>query len=117
MTANKFKNLATSTLLSYRRYIQAGLTLCAGFGLSAIACSVAYNWEYKFMQAELQDRLDKIATDIQREVSGNLEIIRAAGAFYSVFDGVKKPEMEDICWFCPLPPSEPEGDRLASPCF
>ncbi|MBD1826461.1 HAMP domain-containing histidine kinase [Microcoleus vaginatus GB1-A2] len=94
MTANKFLNLATSTLLRYRRYIQAGLTLCAGFGLSAIASSVAYNWEYKSMQAELQDRLDKIATDIQRDVSGNLEIIRAAGAFYSVFDGVKKPEMK-----------------------
>ncbi|MEG4531658.1 ATP-binding protein [Microcoleus sp. D2_18a_D3] len=94
MTANKFQNLATSTLLSYRRYIQAGLTLCAGLGLSAIASSVAYNWEYKSMQAELQDRLDKIATDIQKDVSGNLEIIRAAGAFYSVFDGVKKPEMK-----------------------
>ena len=94
MTANKFKNLATSTLLSYRRYIQAGLTLCAGFGLSAIASSVAYNWEYKSMQAELQERLDKIATEIQRDVSGNLEIIRAAGAFYSVFDGVQKPEMK-----------------------
>ncbi|MEG3932977.1 ATP-binding protein [Microcoleus sp. T3_B1] len=94
MTANKFLNLATSTLLSYRRYIQAGLTLCAGLGLSAIASSVAYNWEYKSMQAELQDRLDKIATDIQKDVSGNLEIIRAAGAFYSVFDGVKKPEMK-----------------------
>ncbi|MEG4004660.1 ATP-binding protein [Microcoleus sp. Pol11C1] len=93
MTANKFKNLATSTLLSYRRYLQAGLTLCAGLGLSAIASSVAYNWEYKSMQAELQDRLDKIATDIQRDVSGNLEIIRAVGAFYSVFDGVKKPEI------------------------
>ncbi|MEG4489785.1 ATP-binding protein [Microcoleus sp. D3_18_C4] len=94
MTANKFKNLATSTLLAYRRHIQAGLTLCAGLGLSAIASSVAYNWEYKSMQAELQDRLDKIATDIQRDVSGNLEIIRAAGAFYSVFDGVKKPEVK-----------------------
>lgn len=94
MNPNKFKNLATSTLLGYRRYIQAGLTLCAGLGLSAIASSVAYNWEYKSMQAELQDRLDKIATDIQRDVSGNLEIIRAAGAFYSVFDGVKKPEMK-----------------------
>ncbi|MEG3968660.1 ATP-binding protein [Microcoleus sp. T2B6] len=94
MTANNFLNLATSTLLSYRRYIQAGLTLCAGLGLSAIASSVAYNWEYKSMQAELQDRLDKIATDIQKDVSGNLEIIRAAGAFYSVFDGVKKPEMK-----------------------
>ncbi|MEG5039372.1 MULTISPECIES: ATP-binding protein [unclassified Microcoleus] len=94
MTANKFKNLATSTLLSYRRYLQAGLTLCAGLGLSAIASSVAYNWEYKSMQAELQDRLDKIATDIQKDVSSNLEIIRAAGAFYSVFDGVKKPEMK-----------------------
>ncbi|MGB7895797.1 MAG: ATP-binding protein [Microcoleus sp.] len=94
MNPNKLLNLATSALLGYRRYIQAGLTLCAGFGLSAIASSVAYNWEYKFMQAELQDRLDKIATDIQRDVSGNLEIIRAAGAFYSVFDGVKKPEMK-----------------------
>ncbi|MEG4573940.1 ATP-binding protein [Microcoleus sp. N3A4] len=93
MNANKLLNLATSTLVGYRRYIQAGLTLCAGFGLSAIASSVAYNWEYKFMQAELQERLDKIATDIQRDVSGNLEIIRAAGAFYSVFDGVKKPEI------------------------
>ncbi|WP_246276649.1 ATP-binding protein [Microcoleus asticus] len=94
MNANKLFNLATSTLLTYRRYIQAGLTLCAGLGLSAIASSVAYNWEYKSMQAELQDRLDKIATDIQRDVSGNLEIIRAAGAFYSVFDGVKQPEMK-----------------------
>ncbi|MEG3988161.1 ATP-binding protein [Microcoleus sp. S28C3] len=94
MNANKLFNLATSTLLTYRRYIQAGLTLFAGLGLSAIASSVAYNWEYKSMQAELQDRLDKIATDIQRDVSGNLEIIRAAGAFYSVFDGVKQPEMK-----------------------
>ncbi|MEG4231329.1 ATP-binding protein [Microcoleus sp. Pol11C3] len=94
MTANKFKNVATSTLLSYRRYLQAGLTLCAGLGLSAIASSVAYNWEYKSMQAELQDRLDKIATDIQRDVSGNLEIIRAAGAFYSVVDGSNKPEIK-----------------------
>ncbi|MEG4444187.1 ATP-binding protein [Microcoleus sp. AT9_B5] len=93
MNANKLFNLATSTLLAYRRHIQAGLTLCAGLGLSAIACSVAYNWEYKSMQAELQERLDKIATEIQRDVSGNLEIIRAAGAFYSVFDGVKKPEI------------------------
>ncbi|MEG4209899.1 ATP-binding protein [Microcoleus sp. S13_B4] len=94
MNANKFWNLATSTLFAYRRYIQAGLTLCAGLGLSAIASSVAYNWEYKSMQAELQDRLDKIATDIQRDVSGNLEIIRAAGAFYSVVDGVNKPEIK-----------------------
>jgi len=93
MNANKLFNLATSNLLAYRRYIQAGLTLCAGLGLSAIASSVAYNWEYKSMQAELQERLDKIATEIQRDVSGNLEIIRAAGAFYSVFDGVKKPEI------------------------
>ncbi len=61
--------------------------------MSAIASSVAYNWEYKFMQAGLQEQLDKIATDIQRDVSGNLEIIRAAGAFYRVFDGVKNPEI------------------------
>ncbi|MEG3898571.1 MULTISPECIES: ATP-binding protein [unclassified Microcoleus] len=94
MNANKLLNLATSTLLGYRRRIQAGLTLCAGFGLSAIACSIAYNWEYKFMQAELQERLDKIATDIQRDVGGNIEVIRAAGAFYSVFEDDKKPEIE-----------------------
>ncbi|MEG3937524.1 MULTISPECIES: ATP-binding protein [unclassified Microcoleus] len=93
MNVNKLLNLATSTLVSYRHYIQAGLTLCAGFGMSAIASSVAYNWEYKFMQAGLQEQLDKIATDIQRDVSGNLEIIRAAGAFYSVFDGVKNREI------------------------
>ncbi|MEG4343516.1 ATP-binding protein [Microcoleus sp. A003_D6] len=94
MNANKLLNLATSTLLGYRRRIQAGLTLCAGFGLSAIACSIAYNWEYKFMQAELQERLDKIATDIQRDVGGNIEVIRAAGGFYSVFEDDKKPEIE-----------------------
>ncbi|MBE9161219.1 ATP-binding protein [Tychonema sp. LEGE 06208] len=93
MNVNKLLNLATSTLVSYRHYIQAGLTLCAGLGMSAIASSVAYNWEYKFMQAGLQEQLDQIATDIQRDVSGNLEIIRAAGAFYSVFDGVKNPEI------------------------
>ncbi len=34
MNANKLFNLATSTLLTYRRYIQAGLTLFAGLGLS-----------------------------------------------------------------------------------
>jgi len=94
MTANKLLDLAASTLLGYRRHIQVVLTLCAGLGLSAIACSVAYNWEYKFMQAELQERLDKIATDIQRDVSSNLEIIRAAGAFYSTFDEKKQPEFK-----------------------
>jgi signal transduction histidine kinase len=78
----------------YQRYIQVGLTLCAGLGLSAIACSIAYNWEYKLMQVELQERLDKIATDIQRDVGGNVELIRAAGAFYSVLEDEKKPEVE-----------------------
>lgn len=94
MTANKLLDLATSTLLGYRRHIQVVLTLCAGFGLSAIACSVAYNWEYKIMQAELQERLDKIATGIQRDVTGNVEIIQAAGAFYSTFDEQKQPEFK-----------------------
>ncbi len=96
MRVNKLFNLATSTLLDYRRYIQVGLTLCAGLGLSAIACSIAYNWEYKFMQAELQERLDKIATDIQRDVGGNIEVIRAASAFYSVFEDDKKPEIKQF---------------------
>ena len=46
------------------------------------------------MQAELQEQLDKIATDIQKDVSGNVELIRAAGAFYSVFEDVNKPEIK-----------------------
>jgi signal transduction histidine kinase len=94
MTANKLLDLAASTLLGYRRHIQVVFTLCAGLGLSAIACSGAYNWEYKIMQAELQERLDQIATGIQRDVSGSVEIIRAAGAFYSTFDGEKQPEFQ-----------------------
>lgn len=94
MTANKLLDLATSTLLGYRHHIQVGLTFFAGLGMSAIACSVAYNWEYKSMQVDLQERLDKIAADIQKDVSGNLEIIRAAGAFYSTFDDPKQPEFK-----------------------
>lgn len=94
MRVNKLFNSTISALLGYRRYIRVGLTVCAGAGLSAIAFSVAYNWEYKFMQAQLQEQLDKIATDIQKDVSGNVEVIRAAGAFYSVFDEVKKPEIQ-----------------------
>lgn len=94
MRVNKLLNSTISALLGDRRYIQVGLTVCAGAGLSAIACSVAYNWEYKLMQAQLQDQLDKIATDIQKDVSGNVEIIRATGAFYSVFEEVKKPEIK-----------------------
>ncbi|MEG5137733.1 MULTISPECIES: ATP-binding protein [unclassified Microcoleus] len=94
MTANKLLDLAASTLLGYRRHIQVGLTFFAGLGMSAIACSVAYNLEYKSMQVELQERLDKIAADIQKDVSGNLEIIRAAGAFYSTSDDPKQPEFK-----------------------
>lgn len=94
MRVNKLFNSTISALLGYRRYIQVGLTVCAGVGLSAIAFSVAYNWEYKFMQAQLQEQLDKIATDIQKDVSGNVELIRAAGAFYSVFEDVNKPEIK-----------------------
>jgi two-component system NtrC family sensor kinase len=94
MTANKLLDLAASTLLGYRRHIQVGLTFFTGLGLSAIACSVAYNLEYKSMQVELQERLDKIAADIQKDVSGNLEIIRAAGAFYSTSDDPKQPEFK-----------------------
>jgi two-component system NtrC family sensor kinase len=91
---NKLLDLAASTLLGYRRHIQVGLTFFTGLGLSAIACSVAYNLEYKSMQVELQERLDKIAADIQKDVSGNLEIIRAAGAFYSTSDDPKQPEFK-----------------------
>lgn len=94
MRVNKLFNSTISALLGYRRYIQVGLTVCVGAGLSAIAFSVTYNWEYKFMQAQLQEQLDKIATDIQKDVSGNVEVIRAAGAFYSVFDEAPKPEIQ-----------------------
>ncbi len=94
MRVNKLFNSTISALLGYRRYIQVGLTVCVGAGLSAIAFSVAYNWEYKFMQSQLQEQLDKIATDIQKDVSGNVEVIRAAGAFYSVFDEAPKPEIQ-----------------------
>ncbi|MCU0543533.1 MAG: ATP-binding protein [Oscillatoriaceae cyanobacterium Prado104] len=96
MTASKLLDVATSTLLGYRRHIQVVLTLCAGLGLSAIACAITYNWEYKIMQKELQERLDKIAADIQKDVSGNLELIRAAAVFYSASDDRQQPDFKNF---------------------
>ncbi|HLO47325.1 MAG TPA: ATP-binding protein [Kamptonema sp.] len=87
---NKFLNSVTRAIPGYRRYLMAGVTLLAGMGLSAIASNAVRNWEYKFMQAELQERLDKVATDIEREVNGNLEVLRAAGTFYSTSEDVKE---------------------------
>jgi two-component system NtrC family sensor kinase len=82
-TTNKLLNSAIKALSGYRRYILAGVTLCVGMGLSAIASNAVRNWEDKFMQAELQERLDQVATDIEREIKSNLEVVRAAGTFYS----------------------------------
>lgn len=91
MTAtNKLLNSAIEALSGYRRYILVGVTLCAGIGLSAIASNAVRNWEDKFMQAELQEHLDRVATDIEREIKSNLEVLRAAGTFYSTSEDVKE---------------------------
>ncbi|OCR00736.1 histidine kinase [Oscillatoriales cyanobacterium USR001] len=83
-------NSAIRVLSGYRRYILGGVTLCVGMGLSAIASNAVHNWEEKFMQAELQERLDRVATDIEREIQSNLEVVRAAGTFYSTSEDVKE---------------------------
>ena len=76
-------NSAIQTLPRYRRYIQAGLTFFTGIGLSVIAYLVVHNWEQKSLETALQEQRDKLATDIQRQVNGNLELLQAIGAFYS----------------------------------
>lgn len=97
MTAtNKLLNSAIEALSGYRRYILVGVTLCAGIGLSAIASNAVRNWEDKFMQAELQEHLDRVATDIEREIKSNLEVLRAAGTFYSTSEDVKEEAFQEF---------------------
>lgn len=85
---------AIRALGKYRRYIQAGLTLCIGIGLSASAWSVVYSWEEKFLQAELQTQLDKIAVNLEREFKGNLEVLQAMSALYGISDEIKEQEFQ-----------------------
>lgn len=88
-------NFQINFLSEYRYYIQVGLTFCTAIGLSAVAFLVVYNWEHKFRQAEMQDRLDKISTNIEREINGNSEVIRAVGALYK-YNASKEIQPKDF---------------------
>ena len=78
------------------RYLQVGLTLFTGIGLSAIASLVVYNWERKLMQTDLQTQLDKIAANIQRDVNANLEVVRAIGAIQSGANKITEQDFQQV---------------------
>lgn len=89
-------NTPINLLAGYRYYIQSGLTFCIGIGLSVVAFLAVYNWEHKFRQAEMQDRLEKIATNIERNINGSSEVIRAVGALYSASNEISPKEFESF---------------------
>ncbi|HEY9848676.1 MAG TPA: ATP-binding protein [Leptolyngbyaceae cyanobacterium] len=89
-------NSKINFLFEYRYYIQAGLTLCTGIGLSVVAFLAVYNWEHKFRQTEMQERLEKIASNIEGEIDGNSEVIRAVGALYNSSKKIRPQEFESF---------------------
>ena len=91
---HKWLNLTSKNLPNYYRYLQAGLTLCVGIGLSFAAYLAVYNWEQKFRQSEVQDRLDKIATNIQRDMDNNIEFVRGVAALYTISKRLKQNSLE-----------------------
>lgn len=88
------KLLSATTVKRYRRYIQTGLTLSIGIGLSIFAWLFRHNWEEKFLQAELQTQLDKIAINIDKEIKGSLEVIQATSALNSASNEMKQQDFK-----------------------
>ncbi|MGE5660405.1 MAG: CHASE domain-containing protein [Actinomycetota bacterium] len=96
LTLHQALHSAKKMVQGYRRHLQAGLTLCVGMGLSIVTSAIVYQWEYKSIQAELQEQLDKIAIDIQRDINGNLEVLQAVVAFYSASHEISKQEFQEF---------------------
>ena len=92
----KSLNSARIFLIRYRRFIQAGMTLCIGIGLSISACVEVYKWEEKVKLADLQDQLEKIATNLQKDFNANLEVIQAVAGLYSNSNQVEEQEFEQF---------------------
>lgn len=87
-------SFTTKYLPKYYRHLQVSLTLCVGIGLSFAAYLAVDNWEQKFRQAEVQDRLDKIAANIQKDMDNNLEFVRSVATLYSISKRIKQDELE-----------------------
>jgi two-component system, NtrC family, sensor kinase len=83
-------------LLRYRRSILAVLTTIAGVGVSAIAALEVYHWEEKMQHAQLQEQLDQIATNIQKDVNSSLEVVRTVGTLYSTSEDVKEEKLQSF---------------------
>lgn len=91
---HKLLSSETRALQKKRRYIQAGLTLCLGIGLSLSIWVVVYSWEEKLLQVELQNQLEKVAINIHRDIKGNLDALQGLAALYSASDEVKEQDFE-----------------------
>jgi diguanylate cyclase (GGDEF)-like protein len=65
------------------RYIQAGVVLCAGVGLSITASFLAWNWEQERLSVQLQKRADNLAAAMQKSINSDLETIQTVGDFYA----------------------------------
>lgn len=88
------KLLSTNNVKRYHRHLQTGLTLIIGIGLSIFAWLIMYNWEEKSLQAELQNQLDKIASNIEQDIKGSLEVLQATSALNSVTNEIKQQDFE-----------------------
>ncbi len=83
-------------LFRYRRSILVVLTTIAGVGVSAIASLEVYHWEEKMQHTQLQEQLDQMAINIQKDVNSSLEVVRAVGTLYSTSEDVKEEKLQSF---------------------
>ncbi len=98
-TARKWFKSAIKALSSYQRYLPAGLTLCAGIGLSLIASWVVWRGEQVHQKTQLQEHLDQLASTITRNFNGNVEALQAIAASYAVSNQIKPQEFQQFAMF------------------
>ncbi|MBD2580027.1 CHASE domain-containing protein [Oscillatoria sp. FACHB-1406] len=77
----------------YRRYLPTSLALGLGIGLSIAACSKTYQLLESYQLLELQQKLDRLATDLQTDFESNLDIVRTAVTLYATSEGEVKPSI------------------------
>jgi len=70
------------------------LTLSIGIGLSIFAWLFLHNWEEKYLRAELQTQLDKIAINIEKDIKGSLEVLQATSALNSSSNEMKQQDFK-----------------------
>ena len=100
----------------FRRYIPVELTLCLGFGLSALAAFTAGQWEKVQMQRDFQQEADNLTTTLQQKIESYSSVVEAVSAYYTAADTVTPasyeiftqsllayhPEVTALAWAVPI---------------